>query len=301
VDFKELTATMKQSRRQPALIDQIAVANQLGEAVLWHPGENTLWWSDILSRKLHRYDPSTKVLDTWETPDRLTAFGFMESDPRLVVSFASGFALFNPVAGIMQWLARPEQHLSGNRFNDGRVDPRGRFWAGTMVEQGEPKDPAKKAALYCLNPDGSCEKKLEDFLITNALCWSPDGRVMYHADSPTHQIRAYDFDPDTAGITNPRVFAQLESSAEADGACTDAQGNLWNAQWGAGRVRCYSPDGAVLRQIEVPVSQVTCVAFGGPQLSWLFVTTARDGLSGDQLAKQPGAGDGRDHERGGRR
>jgi sugar lactone lactonase YvrE len=114
---------------------------------------------------------------------------------------------------------------------------------------------------------------------------------MYHADSPTHQIRAYDFDPNTASISNPRVFAKVESPVEPDGACTDAEGNLWNAQWGGSRVRCYSPDGALLQQIDLPVSQVTCVAFGGPELSWLFVTSARVGLSDEQLAQEPGAGD----------
>ncbi|WP_341936798.1 SMP-30/gluconolactonase/LRE family protein [Marinimicrobium sp. C2-29] len=268
----------------------LPVGNLLGEGVLWHPDQQAAWWTDIQARRLFRYHPATEALETWDTPERLATFGFIEGSEQLIAAFDLGFALYHPQTGECHWLAQPEADLHSNRFNDGKVDRQGRFWAGSMVEHGDPlaSDPA--GALYCWSDTQQAACQLSGLGITNGLCWSPDGRTAYLSDSARHCYYAYDFDPHSGSFSNRRVFARTPEGVGPDGACVDAEGNVWNAQFGGGQVVCYSPDGEVLLELDVPVSQPTCVAFGGPDLSWLFVTTARENLSKAQLAQEPEAG-----------
>ncbi len=274
----------------PEFIESLPVANTLGEGVLWHPAQQAIWWTDIEGRKLYRYNPTTRVLDHWPTPERLTAFGFIEGKDQLIASFDCGFALFTPQTGELHWLQNPEAHLPNNRFNDGRVDRQGRFWAGTMVESGDPPTVDEEAGLYCWDGSQNCIKHLSGLRISNGLCWSPDSSVVYLADSPRLNYYAYDFDIQSGSFSNRRIFVKTPEGIEADGACVDADGNVWNAQWGGSRVMCYSPEGKVLLQLDLPVSQPTCVAFGGPDYSWLFITSARAGMSEAQLEAEPEAG-----------
>ncbi|HSC68347.1 MAG TPA: SMP-30/gluconolactonase/LRE family protein, partial [Cellvibrio sp.] len=150
--------------------------------------------------------------------------------------------------------------------------------------------PDQCASLYSLKADGSVSQHLTGLHISNALCWSPDSRKLYHADSPTHSIRVYDFDVQTGALSNSKIFAQTETGIEPDGACVDAEGFLWNAQWGGSRVVRYAPDGNKNLVLDMPVSQATCVAFGGKNLNLLAVTSARIGLSDEVLQQQPHAG-----------
>lgn len=275
--------------RAPELIKSLPVANILGEGVLWHSAQNALWWTDILGKKIYRYHPQSDSLQHWSTPERLTAFGFIEASDQLIASFDCGFALFTPQTGELHWLQNPEAHLPNNRFNDGKVDRQGRFWAGTMVEQGEPPTVDEEAGLYCW--DGkNCIKHLSGLRIANGLCWSPDSKTVYLADSPRGVYYAYDFDIQSGAFSNRRLFAKTPNGIGPDGACVDAQGNVWNAQFGGGRVLCYSPLGEVLQELKVPASQTSCVAFGGPDLSWLFVTTGREHMSEEQIAAEPESG-----------
>ncbi|MDQ2077103.1 SMP-30/gluconolactonase/LRE family protein [Marinimicrobium sp. ABcell2] len=276
--------------RAPELIKSLPVANTLGEGVLWHPAQQAVWWTDIQACKLHRYHPESESLDTWNTPDRLAAFGFIESSDQLIAAFDGGFALYNPHTGERHWLSQPESHLPNNRFNDGKVDRQGRFWAGTMVERGEPQSIDEQASVYSWGDSPNAVKHLSGFQITNGLCWSPDSRTVYLADSPLGIYYAYDFDPASGSFSNRRVFAKTPKNIGPDGSCVDANGNVWNAQWGGSRVVCYSPEGEVLQQLDMPVSQPTCVAFGGPDYSWLFVTTARENLTPSLLQAEPEAG-----------
>ncbi|RUO32443.1 SMP-30/gluconolactonase/LRE family protein [Aliidiomarina soli] len=266
-------------------IGSIDVANRLGEGIVWHAQTETLWWTDIHGCQLHRYHWHSRRLETWTTPERLTAFSVITTDPiKMVVSFASGFAIYEPESQQVQWLARPELETSGHRFNDGRTDRQGRFWSATMVEHDE----GKQGSLYRLNANG-CSPVLEGFAIPNALCWNPEGTRMYHADTPTGVIQQYDFEPANGTPSNPRVFASVPRG-EPDGATVDAQGDLWVALWGGSGVARFNPHGQLQGVLDLPVSQPTCVAFGGPDMNILFVTSATEGLTEAQKANEPLAG-----------
>jgi len=266
-------------------ITSIDVTNRLGEGIVWHSLTNTLWWTDIHGCQLYCYHWHTKKLETWSTPERLTAFSIIGTEPvKMMVSFASGFATYEPETQQVEWIARPEQELNGHRFNDGRTDRQGRFWSATMVEQDE----GLKGSLYRVDVTG-CHAVLGGFQIPNALCWNPEGTRMYHADTPTGTIRQYDFDPLNGVPSNSQVFASVPQG-EPDGAIVDAQARLWVALWGGNGVARFSSAGKLEGILELPVSQPTCVAFGGPNMDILFVTSATEGLTPEQKASEPLAG-----------
>lgn len=271
---------------QLKLFTTIPCANLLGEGVQWNPQDGAFWWTDIHGKKMHRYTFATAQLDSWSTPEKIASFCF-DKNNRMLVAFACEFAWYDPVTGARESIAVAE-NIVGNRSNDGRCDRFGRFWMGTLVE--EKKSPEQTASLYMLDQKFSVHKRLGNLSISNALSWSPDNRKIYHADSPSRQIRSFDFDEVTGELSNPRLFAETEPGVEPDGACIDRDGFLWNAQWGGSRVRRYAPNGELDLELDLPVSQVTCCAFGGDDLSLLAVTTARIGLSDEQLLKEPQAG-----------
>jgi len=183
-------------------------------------------------------------------------------------------------------VARPPHGPGKLRFNDGRVDRRGRFWAGSMVEgAGE-----ATGKLYCLSK-GTAEVHLTGISICNSVCFSPDGRHMYFADTPHRKILRFDTDAATGDLKNRMVLVETPPGAYPDGSNVDAEGHVWNAHWGAGRVVRYAPDGTISGGITVPASQPTCVAFGGDDLDLLLVTSARENLNELELAQQPHAGD----------
>ena len=268
------------------LVNTISVANTLGEGVLWDPIDERVWWTDIQERRLFRYDPHKSALQIFELPERLGSFGLIEGSNAIIAAFEPGFAIYHPESGSLDWLVRPEHGAKNVRFNDGRVDRQGRFWAGSMVEgEGEPT-----GKLYCLR-GMSLEVRLTNIAISNSICFSPDGRYLYFADTPQRAILRYDIDPSSGSIGNRKVFARTPPGSFPDGSNVDAQGYLWNAHWGAGRVVRYALDGSVDLEIDIPATQPTCVAFGGANLDMLYVTSAREGLSADALAGQPNAGD----------
>ena len=268
------------------LVDIISVRNTLGEGVLWDPIEGRVWWTDIHERRLFRHDPLTRALQIFDLPERLGSFGFVAGSDEIVAAFESGFALFHPESGRLDWLARPDHGAKNLRFNDGRVDRQGRFWSGSMVEgKGE-----ATGKLYCLR-GMTPEVRLTHIAISNSICFSPDGRYLYFADTPKREILRYDIEPNTGCIGNRRVFARTPPGAFPDGSNVDAEGCVWNAHWGAGRVVRYALDGSVDLEIDVPATQPTCIAFGGPNLEMLYVTSAREGLTAASLEAQPHAGD----------
>lgn len=269
------------------LVDTVPCENTLGEGIQWNKEDGCFWWTDIHSSKLYRYHLETKKVSTWDLPEKLGCFAFAKDDSRILAAFASGFAWFDVEAGSVEWIAKPE-NIPGNRSNDGRCDRQGRFWMGTVVD--EKKSAEQFASLYCLQKSGEVSKHLSGLRISNSLCWSPDSRKMYHANSPSHILHSYDFDAQTGQISNPQVFAQTEEGVEPDGACVDAEGFVWNAQWGASRVVRYAADGTRDFVLSMPVSQATCLAFGGDKLNLLAVTSARIGLDEQALKQQPQAG-----------
>jgi L-arabinonolactonase len=268
------------------LIDTVPVGNTLGEGVLWDDLARRAWWTDIQERRLYRYDPKTRALETFPLPERLGSFGFIQGSERVVAAFESGFAYYQPETGKLEWIARPPHGPGTLRFNDGRVDRQGRFWAGSMVE-GAGKATGK---LYCLT-QGVASVHLTGISICNSVCFSPDGRHMYFADTPHRKILRFDMDAATAGLTNQTVLVETPRGAYPDGSNVDREGHVWNAHWGAGRVVRYAPDGTISGGITVPASQPTCVAFGGDDLDLLLVTSARENLNASALAQQPHAGD----------
>lgn len=267
------------------LVDIVDIGNTLGEGVLWDTVSCRLWWTDIQERRLFRFEPVRRALETFQLPERLGSFGFVEGSDRLIAAFESGFAFFHPQSGEIQWVARPPHAADNLRFNDGRVDRYGRFWAGSMVEGAG----APAAKLYCLR-NGLAEVHLSGIAICNSLCFSADARHMYFADTPHRTIHRFDTDPVSGALSNRRIFAQTPSGSFPDGSNVDAAGHLWNAHWGSGRVVRYAPDGSISGSIELPVTQPTCIAFGGAALDHLFVTTAREKLSAQALSSQPQAG-----------
>ena len=275
------------------LIDQLPVQNELGESVIWDKHRQRLWWTDIAASKLFRYDPVSQDLETWRTPERLCCFAPVACDGRyqdyLIAAFESGFAYYQPETGRVEWLQKVETDNLGNRLNDGRTDRQGRFWAGTMVENRDKS--TDKGRLYCLNHDLSLSSSIHDLSITNSLCWSPDSGTMYHCDTPKQHINKYDFDPDTGQHGSATSFVKTDQGCYPDGSIVDAEGFLWNAQWGGSQVVRYDPDGSVDTVLKLPVSQPSCVAFGGADLNLLFITTAHQDMSNEARVAEPGAGD----------
>ena len=271
------------------LMETLKVKNTLGEGVIWDAIGAAAWWTDIDGSKLYRYDPAHKQLDHWSTPERLGSFALVADSDYLICGFASGFAYFNPhnpQIVDLQWLQKTEQDNPGTRLNDGRADRQGRFWAGSMVESGDQGG----GALYCLDQQLQVTRKVSGLTISNGLCWSPDSTVMYHTDTPSRRINAYDFDATTGAIANQRCLVRTEKGCFPDGSTVDSEGYIWNAQWGASQVVRYSPAGEVDFILPLPVSQPTCVAFGGPQLDRLFVTSATQGFDQQALLAEPEAG-----------
>ncbi|MGI2147447.1 SMP-30/gluconolactonase/LRE family protein [Shewanella baltica] len=216
------------------LLMTIPVGNILGEGVLWDDKTQSIWWTDIEAAEILNYSITTQSLRTIAMPYRVGSFGLTQNEEQLIVAFDRGIALYHLKNNEVQWLDTPESHLTNNRFNDGRVDRQGRFWAGTMVESMVENGPypSSDAALYCVGHQSQCLKVCENISISNGLCWSPDGLTMYHADSPKHEIFQYDFDPNTASVSNKRSFVTTEQMIFPDGSEVDAAGYIWNAQWG---------------------------------------------------------------------
>ncbi len=264
----------------------ITAGATLGEGIQWH-GAAGLWWTDIQSSAIFQHDLASNTTRRIETPERVGSFALIEGQGALLCAFETGFGRFDPDAGVIDWLHRVEPLGGPRRFNDGRVDRAGNFWAGTMVEHGQASD----AALHRLARDGSLRMAVEGVRISNGLCWSPDGTTMYFADSPARTIYAYPFDPLAGTLGERRIFATTPEGAYPDGATVDSEGCVWSAQWGASRVVRYRPDGAVDEILSVPVSQPTCIAFIGADLRLLAITTAREALDSTSLAAQPLAGD----------
>lgn len=268
------------------LIAEINVRNSLAESIIWNAEHQTLWWTDIQSKKLYRYYLHNQSLQAWNTPERLCSFGFTQDPARIVAAFESGFALYDPFNGEIEWLARPELDYRGTRFNDGRVDRQGRFWAGTLREKSDTFDDKGepcRASIYCLN-GSSCRRIIEGVHATNSLCWSEDGTRMYYTDSPTKKIMQAEFDPEKAMPGPASEFASIDGDGFPDGSVIDSEGYLWNAEWRGGRVLRYAPDGRVDRVLQVPVWQPTCVCFAGEHLELLCVSSARDELPAEKAS-----------------
>jgi sugar lactone lactonase YvrE len=259
-------------------------ADILGECPLWDERNRRLWWVDSRGRAIKSFAPGSGAIAVHPLAEVVGSIAFCERD-RMLAATKTGIHFFDPATGSLELIVQPETHLPDNRFNDGRCDRQGRFWAGTMSDVR--RDPA--GTLYRLDASLACEPLRNAIIIPNSLAWSPDGRRMYFADTNRSTIWAWDYDPATGAATRERVFADT-GAGRPDGSCVDADGCLWNAEYGAWRLVRYTPAGKVDRAIELPVANPTCCCFGGERLDELFVTTARQRLTPGELAQQPLAG-----------
>ena len=258
----------------------------LGEGPLWDPLDKVLYWVDIKRREIHRFDPGSGRDTCWLVPEDVGSLA-ARAGGGLVIAMRSGFYFFDPATGGTTPIVNPEPDRTENRFNDGKTDRQGRFWAGSMHEP----ESRPTGALYRLDGDLTCRRLVDGVVCSNALCWSPDGRTMYHADTCRGTVWAWDFDPPSGEITNRRPFVEVaEGEGAPDGATVDAEGFVWLAHWGGWRITRHDPGGRVDRVIPLPVRQPTCPAFGGLGLDVLYVTTASIHLTREELARQPLAG-----------
>lgn len=269
------------------LINTLRVENELGEGVIWDHKAAKVWWTDIQQSHLYRYDPQSKELEQWRTPERLCCFAPLENGDGLVAAFESGFAFYNPATGQLDWIKKLEEDNPATRFNDGRTDRQGRLWSATMVE-GD--DAPYQGSLYCLHSDLSVSKSITDLSIPNSLCWSPNGETLYHTDTPEQQIYQYDFNSGSGAIGSKTSFVKTAHDCFPDGSIVDAQGYLWNAQWGGHKVVRYAPDGSIDITLDLPTAQPTCVAFGGKDLNLLIVTSAYQGMDTATRSRDTEAG-----------
>jgi sugar lactone lactonase YvrE len=271
---------------KPAVDCVVRSQDELGECTVWDDRKHLLWWVDIRAPALKSYDPANGVVHALALNEVIGSFGLTQRDG-MVAGMKSGLYRLDPHSGVVELIAAPEKDRPQNRFNDGRCDRAGRFWAGTMADG--PRAPA--GALYRLAPDGTCASVREGITVPNSIAWSPDDRTMYFADTHVGLLWAYDFDLERGTLRNERVFADCNSHpGRPDGSCVDADGCLWNAEYGGGRIVRYRPDGTIDQVVELPVSNVTCCCFGGEQLDTLYISTARQRMNEEQLAREPLAG-----------
>lgn len=261
--------------------------SQLGECPLWSVAEQVLYFVDIKGRAINRFDPATSVLTTLNLPEEVGCIGLAKNGG-FVAGLRSGIWLLDASGQPTQMLAEnPEDHAT-SRFNDGMVDPAGRFIAGTV-------DEARKgsASLYRYSRAG-LETLAENLMTSNGTAFSPDGTTFYHSDTPRFTIFAYSYDAATGALSDKHTFATLSPTetdrGRPDGAAVDIEGCYWTALFEGGRVQRYTPEGRLLAEYPVPAKCPTMPAFGGPDLKTLYLTTARSGRSDEELAQFPHSG-----------
>jgi L-arabinonolactonase len=244
--------------------------------VLWCGSTQRVLWTDILGSTLYAHHPSTNSTTSWPMPERLSSFALTRDDNRLLLGLASQLAFFDFSNGAVTPIATVEEGLS-TRLNDGRCDRQGNFVFGTFNEVEEGGVRAPIGSFYRLNAASLVLERLplKHVAIANSICFSPDGATMYYCDSPDKAIRRCDY----PSLANDRVFAECEGEGEPDGSCIDAEGFLWNAQWGGFKLVRYAPDGSIDMLVDTPAAQPSCTAIGGARMNVLFSSSARVGLS----------------------
>jgi sugar lactone lactonase YvrE len=256
----------------------------LGEMPVWSMREQALYWVDIRMPCLHRLYPARAAHHAFPMPELCAAA--VPTGGGLVVALLNSLAHFDPATGVLSHLVDIEPASLGNRLNEARCDRTGRLWVGSMRDFGA----AVTGSLYMVDADLQVTRVLRDIRIPNALGWSPDGDILYFADTGDRHLRRYAFDPAAVTLDNPSTLLSGDAPGRPDGCAIDAEGFIWNARYGAGCVVRISPQGDIVETLFLPTSQPTCCALGGPDLKTLYITTARQKLSAVALAREPEAG-----------
>jgi len=257
---------------------------ELAEGPCWLADRGLLAWVDIMAGRVHLFDPATGADRAVEIGQPVGA-AVPTDDGRLALAVSDGFALLDLKSAHVELIVEVERELSGNRMNDGKSDPGGRFWAGTMALDMR----AGAGALYRLDAKRNVELMVPGVSVSNGLGWSPDSRLMYYIDSPERRVDVFDFDATSGAIANRRPFLRV-GGGDPDGMAVDAGGGLWVAVWGAGKVLHFLPDATLSDEIDLPASRVTSCCFGGPDLQDLYITSAWQGMAEDQRSREPLAG-----------
>jgi sugar lactone lactonase YvrE len=272
----------------------VTAAARLGESPMWHPDERALYYCDIPGHQLLRFDPASGDLRHWQFDTDVASLAPMRGGA-LLLAMRDGLWRFEPATGERAKIAPAPYDGAVERFNDGKCDPQGRFWVGTIYE---PRDPPL-ATLNCL-VHGRLERRVDKVTVLNGLAWSPNGRTMYWSDTKMHTVYAADFDPVGGTLSRPCVFARFAPRASGqalvdyggrpDGAAMDVEGCYWVAMFEGQRVLRLSPEGEVIAELPLPVRCPTMPCFGGPELKTLYITTARENRPPAELVEQPYAG-----------
>jgi len=259
--------------------------NILGEGPLWSVEEQAIYWVDIDGKKIQRFYPETGKYDSFDVPVKVCLMAFREKGG-LICGTEDGFYFWNIETQKMDFITNPEKGKKKARFNDGKVDRKGRLWAGTMTFEGA------TSALYRMNPDLNVKKMVPEITISNGIGWSPDDSIMYFVDSLRYVINAFDYDLPTGTISNQQPFVQMDADfGIPDGLTVDSEGYVWCAIYGAWKVMRYDPLGNIAAEIRMPVSQPSSCMFGGKELNELYITSISEGLSEEDKVKEPMAGD----------
>jgi xylono-1,5-lactonase len=257
----------------------------LGEGPVWVAREQALYFVDIKAHRVHRFDPATGDHRSWDAPCQV-GWVLPADDGAFLAGLQHGVARFDPATGMFAVIATPEASMPGNRLNDATVDAAGRVWFGSM-DDGEGSDSGR---LYVLDGAEVRDTGLPPVSITNGPAIAPDGRTLYHTDTLGRVIHAVTVNDDGT-LGTPRIFAKIDpADGWPDGSVVDAEGHVWTGLWEGWRARRYAPDGRIVQEVRFPCSNITKIAFGGPDLRTAYATTARKGLDAAALEGQPLAG-----------
>lgn len=271
--------------------DQVKIAfeikSELGEGAFWDHHEQRLYWIDIEGKKVHIYDPVTKTNKVFDVPSRVGTVVPKNKD-EAVIALEDGIYILNTGSGNITLLSDVEAEMTYNRFNDGKCDPNGNLWVGSMhLDQSAPR-----ANLYKVSPNGQATKMLDSITISNGIVWTSDKKTMYYIDTPTGHIRAFDFNEEESTISNERVAVVIpESLGFGDGMAIDKEDKLWVGLWNGNAVARFDPlTGNLLEKIEVPAHNVTSCSFGGENFDTLYITTSSLDMDEEETRKYPLAG-----------
>lgn len=245
-----------------------------GEGPFWDAPAQALWFIDMGrpdgGAALLRLDARSRAVTRWPMPATIGSFA-LTKDGQALVSLRNGVHLFDPGTGALKLVAAPEAHLPGNRLNDGKTSPDGRFFVGSMDDRPQKE---KTGALYRIDPDFTCTKVADGLIVSNGLAWSPDGKTLYHSDSRGKFLQAFDYDAASGALSRQRLIRTFqEEDGRPDGAAMDIEGFYWSAGVSAGVLNRIAPDGRIVQKIPLPVLAPSMPCFGGPDMKTLYVTS----------------------------